>query len=110
MFGNKLKQSEFSGSTAQIIPSSNQLASHTKIVNEQIAAAETPSSDETGSENNDRPTMDDDELAKKKLFRQRQICKRFTLMIVSIALLLDGMLNMVGASLLSFYLFSQFSF
>ncbi len=91
MIGNKLKQSELSGSTAQIIQSSNQLTNHIK----QLQAAESPSSDDTGSENNDRANTDDDELMKKKLFRQRQICKRFTLLIVSIALLLDGMLNMV---------------
>ena len=93
MFGNKLKQNELSGSMAQIIQSSNQLTNHANI--QQPHAVESPSSDDTGSENNDRANADDDELMKKKLFRQRKLCKRFTLLIVSITLLLDGMLNMV---------------
>lgn len=102
MFGNKLKQNELSGSMAQIIQSSNQLTNHANI--QQPHAVESPSSDDTGSENNDRANADDDELMKKKLFRQRKLCKRFTLLIVSITLLLDGMLNMVIIPIVPEYL------
>lgn len=88
ILGKKIKDKndELTGSTTQIIKNNN---------------PEIQSSDnETSSDSNDMKKSNlyhqiDDDDSKKKLLKRKHLCKQFTLVIVSIALLLDGMLNMV---------------
>ena len=69
-------------------------------INQHISSDEASNSD---SNNNDvsikkqyNMSADDfQEIMKKKHFNQRKMCKRYVLFCVSLALLLDGMLNMV---------------
>lgn len=100
-FGSKKLNNDLSSSTSKIITTQMKSAKSELDNNQQISSDEAASNSESNDSNNNnmknKQTIaeDFDELIKKKQFKQRQMCKRYVLLCVSIALLLDGMLNMV---------------
>lgn len=97
ILGKKGKNEDLTGSTTQIINDSTKYKSD---LPSSASSSSSSSSDETISDSSlkmshSKVYSHDDELIKKQLLKRKHIYKQFTLVIVSMALLIDGMLNMV---------------